>query len=198
MKANQDMERIYELLEKSDFNDLSEKDRTYILSVMTADDYIKQRETLKDIEVFFSDVDSPELNQSVFESLPDLKQEENGIIRFLKKPVKLYKVAAAIIVLTGLFSFIHFTNLHEQKNNSLSNDTIYIYKTDTIYSRIVDTVRQIKEKVVYITRTKDPESSSFLLMTAKNDFDSINPKEIDRNKSLVYNNSVSNDTVIKN
>jgi hypothetical protein len=57
----------------------------------------------------------------------------------LKQPVQMYKVAAAIIVLTGLFSFVHFTNLHDQNSNSLSNDTIFIYKTDTVYSRILDT-----------------------------------------------------------
>ena len=92
-------------------------------------------------------------------SLIALKKEQNIIIRFLKRPVQLYKVAATVIVLTGLFSFIHFTNLHEQNNNSLSNDTIYIYKTDTVYSRIIDTVKHIKEKVVYITRKMDPEST---------------------------------------
>jgi hypothetical protein len=198
MKANQDMERIYELLEVYDFNDLPENDRTFVLSFMTADEYINQRDTLKDSEILFSGAEGLELSPSVFDSLPILKQGENRIIRFLKKPVQLYKVAAAIILLTGLFSFIHITNLHEQKNNSLSNDTIYIYKTDTIYSRIVDTVRQIKEKVVYITQKKDPESASFLFMTAKNDFDSIQPNDLDRIRGLVIKDSVAKDTLINN
>jgi hypothetical protein len=107
-------------------------------------------------------------------------------------------VAATIVVLTGLFSFVHLTNLHDQNSKALSNDTIYIYKTDTIYSRIVDTVRQIKEKVVYITQKKEPESKSYLLMTAKNEFDSIQPNDYDRIKGFVMKDSSAKDTLINN
>ena len=34
MKANQDMERVYELLEQFDFRELSDSDRNYVLSRM--------------------------------------------------------------------------------------------------------------------------------------------------------------------
>jgi hypothetical protein len=198
MKANQDMERIYDLLERYDFNDLPENDRTYVLSVMMADEYIDHRAVLKDTEILFSVEEKIKVNPAVFGSISVLKQEENKIIRFLKKPVQMYKFAAAIVILTGLFSFVHLTNLHEQNRKVLSNDTIYIYKTDTIYSRIVDTVKQIKEKVVYITQKKEPESKSYLLMTARNEFDSIQPDEFDRIRGLVIKDSIAKDTLITN
>jgi hypothetical protein len=53
MDANQNIERAYELLEKFDFNELSEKDRLYILSVMTENEYGEMRDTIKDTDNFF-------------------------------------------------------------------------------------------------------------------------------------------------
>lgn len=201
MKSNQDMERVYELLEQFDFRELSDGDRNYVLSRITADEYQNLKATVKDTEMLFSDIQEPKLEESVYNSLIAMKKEHNILIRFLKRPVQLYKVAATVIVLTGLFSFIHFTNLHEQNNNSLSNDTIYIYKTDTVYSRIIDTVKHIKEKVVYITRKIDPESTPIIFTTAKNEFDyrlELYPGDKDRIKALVYNNNIANDTLLNN
>jgi hypothetical protein len=140
MNANQDMEKIYEFLEKSDFTELSEKDRTYVLMSMTEAEYNNLRSTLKDTEILFSQSLDSEPDGAVYASLIGRKENKNRIFRILRYPVQFYKVAATIIVLTGLFSFIHFSNLHEQYNDSLSHDTIYVYKTDTVSSRIADTL----------------------------------------------------------
>ncbi len=200
MKSNQDMERVYELLEQFDFRELSDNDRNYVLSLMTAGEYNNLRVTVKDTEMLFSEVQEPKLNESVYNSLIAGIKEKNIFIRFLKRPVQLYKVAATVIVLTGLFSFIHFTNLHEQNSNSLTNDTIFIYKTDTVYSRIIDSVKHIREKVVYMTINKNREATPILFTSAKNEFDyrlELYPGDIDRIKTL-YNNNIAFNTLRNN
>lgn len=141
MNENQDMEKIYDLLEKFDFRNLSEQERNHVLAEMTAEEYNNLRATLKDTEIHFSNALELEPEGSAYSSLISIKKKKYRIMRILNQPVQLYKVAASIILLTGLFSFVHFTNLHDQKNNSLSNDTIFVYKTDTVYSRIADTLK---------------------------------------------------------
>lgn len=140
MNANQDMEKIYEFLEKSDFRELSEPDRNYVLLSMSEEEYNNLRSTVKDTEMLFSNSRDSEPDKSIYTSLTGMKENKNRILGVLRYPVQFYKVAATVIVLMGLFSFIHFSNLHEQNNESLSNDTIFVYKTDTVSSRIVDTL----------------------------------------------------------
>jgi hypothetical protein len=140
MNANQDMEKIYEFLEKSDFRELSEPDRNYVLLSMSEEEYNNLRSTVKDTEMLFSNSRDSEPDKSIYTSLNGMKENKNRILGVMRYPVQFYKVAATVIVLMGLFSFIHFSNLHEQNNESLSNDTIFVYKTDTVSSRIVDTL----------------------------------------------------------
>jgi hypothetical protein len=140
MNVNQDMEKIYEFLEKSDFRELSEPDRNYVLLSMSEEEYNNLRSTVKDTEMLFSNSRDSEPDKSIYTSLTGMKENKNRILGVLRYPVQFYKVAATVIVLMGLFSFIHFSNLHEQNNESLSNDTIFVYKTDTVSSRIVDTL----------------------------------------------------------
>jgi hypothetical protein len=140
MNANQDMEKIYEFLEKSDFRELSGPDRNYVLLSMSEEEYNNLRSTVKDTEMLFSNSRDSEPDKSIYTSLTGMKENKNRILGVLRYPVQFYKVAATVIVLMGLFSFIHFSNLHEQNNESLSNDTIFVYKTDTVSSRIVDTL----------------------------------------------------------
>lgn len=186
MNSNQDMGSIYELLEKSDFADLSENDRERVLLEMTTSEYNSLRSTLKDTDMYFSNAREIDPEKSVYETLINIKKQESPLIRILRQPVQLYKVAAAIILLTGLFSLIHFTNLHEQNTNTLSNDTIFIYKTDTVYSRLIDTVKHIREKVVYISHKNAPEREQVLFMTARNDYESMKQEDFDRIKALFY------------
>ena len=40
MKSNPDIERVYELLEQHDFNELSEEDKNQVLSIMTEKEYM--------------------------------------------------------------------------------------------------------------------------------------------------------------
>jgi hypothetical protein len=201
MKANENMERVYELLEQFNFGELPAHDKSYILSVMSESEYTNLRSTLTDTEIFFANAEELNLNESLYKALINKRKNENFLIRVLKQPVQFYKVAASVLIILGLFSIFHYTNLNDNNKKKTSNDTIYIYKTDTVYSRFVDTVKLIKEKIVYITQKKEPDPSFKLLSAAKSDYDSskeICPNDIDRIKAFVFNNNVSNDTLFKN
>lgn len=198
MKANQGVERVFELLEQFDFNELCEQDKIYVLSVITEKEYNNMRGTINDVGTFFNNSEDVNLNSSIYKSLINKNKHVNILLKLLKQPIQLYKVAASVIVLIGLYSLIHFTNLKEKSSPISSNDTIFIYNTDTIYSKFVDTVRLIKEKIVFISREQDLLTPDKLLSNAKYEYDhnkEICPNDIDKIIELGFNNNVSNDTL---
>lgn len=200
MKANLSMERAYNLIEQFDFNDLAENDKIYVLSVMTEVEYINTRDTVKATEYLLANGSEIIPNDSLRNSVLNIIRKEKLIIKIERKSVKLYKVAAVIIILVGIFSIINYSNLHEKNNPLTFNDTIIIHKTDTVYSKLVDTVRLIKEKIVYIAREKIATPPAKLLSTAKNECDrskGICPEDIDRILELAFNHNVSSDTLFK-
>lgn len=200
MEVNQKMEKVNDLLEQFDFNELSEQDKRYILSVMSEIEYINMRTTLKDTENFFAQAVEPNLNDSLHKFLMNYRKNENRAIKFLKHPIQLYKVAASIVIVLGLYSFFHYSN-PQGKNSLLSlHDTIFINKTDTVYSKFIDTVKVIKEKIVYIPKEKDLIASVKLLSNSKLEYDcnrEICPNNVDKIKELAFNNNVSSDTLWK-
>jgi hypothetical protein len=200
MKANEEIERVYELMEKFDFNELCEQDKIYVLSVISEKEYINIRGTINEVGTFFTNSEDVNLNAAINKSLINKNKHVNILLKLLKQPIQLYKVAASIIVFIGLYSFIHFTNLKDKRSPISSNDTIFIYKTDTIYSKFVDTVRLIKEKIVFISREKDLVTPDKLLSNAKYEYDQnkeICPNDIDKIIEFSFNNSVSNDTLLR-
>jgi hypothetical protein len=201
MKTNQNKERVYELLEQFSFGELSEEDKSFVLSVTAENEYNNLRSTLRDTETFFAGAEEIDLGESVYNSLINKRKNENPLLKLLKQPVQFYKVAASIALILGLNVVFSYSDLNKKNNTKTSADTIYIYKTDTVYSRFVDTVKMIKEKIVYISLKKEYDQALKLLSAAKRDYDSskeICPHDIDRIKSLVFNNNVLNDTLFKN
>jgi len=200
MKTNQNMERVYELLEQFNFNELSERDKIYILSVMPETEYINMRDTIKETEGFFTNAAELNLSDSLYKSLMNKSRKGNILLKLLKQSVQLYKVAASVLIILGIYSVIHYSNLHEKNSTLALNDTIYIHKTDTIYSKLIDTVRIIKEKIVYIPREKVRVAPVKLLSNSKNEYDcnkEICPDDIDKIKGLAFNNNISRDTLFK-
>ena len=200
MKANQNMERIYELIEQFDFSELSETDKAYILTLISETEYNNMRNTLKDTENYFVQASEPILNDPERKSIADQSKDENRIIKLLKQPVQLYKVAASIVLILGIYSLIHYSN-QQQKNDLLAvHDTIVIHKTDTVYSKLVDTIRIIKEKIVYVPQKQDLLASNKILTDSKSVSDcnkEICPADLDKIKALALNNNVSNDSLLK-
>ena len=200
METNPNRERVYGLLEQYDFIELSEHDKSYILSILSEFEYINMRNALKQTQIFFASNVEPNLNDSLQALLMRKDKGENKILKFLKLPIQLYKVAASILIILGIYSAIHYSYPKEKNRLLALTDTIYINKTDTVFSRLVDTVKIIKERVVYISSPNDISVSDKLLSNSKNDYDcdkEICPNNIDKIKDLAFNNNVSNDTLWK-
>jgi len=201
MKANRDLERVYELLEQFDFKELSEEDRIYVLSVMTEHEFNNMRSTLKDTETFFINSCEPNINDSLFNSIINTNHKPNILIKILNRPVKFYQLAASILLLLGLYIINQYSDLPDKNSALPIHDTIYIRKTDTLSSKLADTVKNIKEKIIRVTREKDINPKDKLLSAAASEFDSgkiVCPGNIERIKQLTFFTDTSSETLFKN
>jgi hypothetical protein len=201
MKANRHFERLYEMLEQFDFNELSENDRIYVLSEMTENEFNNMRSTLKDTKTFFSNSCEPNINESIFNSLISTNHRPNILIKILNHPVKFYQLAASILLLLGLYFIIQYSELPDKNSAIPINDTIYIRKPDSLSSKLADTVKNIKEKIIYITREKDTNPMDKLLFTAKFEFDSGKigcPTNFEIIKQVTFFADTSGETLFKN
>jgi hypothetical protein len=201
MKANQYLERVYELLEQFDFEELSDEDRIYVLSVMTENEFNDMRSTLKDTETFFSNSYEPNINDSLFNSIMSTNHKPNILIKILNHPVKFYQLAASILLLLGLYIIKQYSDLPDKNSALPINDTIYIHKTDSLSSKLADTVKNIKMKIIYVARKKDLNPQDKLLSTATFEFDSgkiVCPGNIERIKQLTFFTDTSGETQFKN
>jgi hypothetical protein len=201
MKANQSVERVYELIEQFEFTELSENDRTYVMSVMSVNEYNALRFTLKTTESVFNKSEELDLNESVYESIIKIHNKRNFFVKLMTLPVQLYKVAAILMILIGLYSYIHSFSPNYNQSLRLTNDTVFVYKTDTLYSKFIDTVTLIKEKIVYVSKEKANEHSGNLLSNARYEYDfkkEIGPEDIAKIKDLSFKNNISNDTLFYN
>ena len=209
MKANTYLERVYELLEQFDFNELPENDRIYVLSKMAEDEYINMRSTIQDTETFFSNSSEPEISVSLLSSIIRTNHKPNLLIKILNQPVKFYQLAASIALLLAIYAIKQYSDL-PIKNSALPlYDTLFIQKTDTVYpkstdtisSKLADTVKFIKEKIINISGEKGINNQAKLLSTTAYVSDSTNivyPKTTDYIKELTITKDVSRDTLFKN
>jgi hypothetical protein len=201
MKANPYLERLYELLEQFDFNELSEKDRTYVLSNMSEKEYINMRSTIKDTETFFSNSSEPHINVSLLSSIIHTNHKPNILINILNRPVKFYQLAASIVLILAIYTIKQYSNFPDKNSALPLHDTIFIQKTDSIYPKLADTVKSIKEKIIYISREKDTNTLVKLLSTTAYVFDSskvVFTKTTNSIKELTFIKDVSSDTLFKN
>lgn len=201
MKTDLYFEKVYELLEQFDFKDLSEKDRIYVLSVLTESEFNEMRSTLKDTETFYSNSCEPVINGSLLDSITGTNKKSNFLLKILNRPVKVYQLAASILLILGLLIIKQYSEL-SVKNSALPvRDTLYIHKSDSLSSKLADTIKNIKEKIIYITREKDINHSDKLLSTAKFAFDSgnfVSPANIARIRQLSLFTDTSRETLFKN
>jgi hypothetical protein len=200
MKANQGVERVYELLEQFEFDELSEQDKMYVLSMMTEKEYINMRVTLMDTENFLTNAEELTLSDALHKSLINKTKDRNILVKLLKKPIQIYKVAASVLVILGIYTVIQFSTIHSKNRTLALNDTIYIQKTDTVYEKLVDTVKIIKEKIIYVSQEKDRLKPVKLISTSNNVYDSskeICPEDVDKIKALAFNSNISRDTLFR-
>ena len=113
MKQNKNIEKIYDLAEKFDFNELSESDKRIILKEISEEEFAGIRLTIVNTDELYSKMD-----------LPVKADKKSGIKKIIYYPVEFYKVAATLLVLVGL-GYV-FSDLHKTVEKE------YITETDTL------------------------------------------------------------------
>ena len=201
MKTDLYFEKVYELLEQSDFKDLSEQDRIYVLSVLSESEFNEMRSTLTRTETFFSNSCEPVINGSLFDSITGTNNKSNFLLKILNRPVKVYQLAASILLIIGLLIIKQYSDSPVKNSAIPVRDTLYIHKSDSLSSKLADTVKNIKEKIIYITMEKDINHSDKLLSTSKFAFDSekyVSPADIAGIRMLTLLTDTSMETLFKN
>ncbi len=138
MKKEQAMEKIYDLVEQFDFEELSEIDKSFVLKHISYAEYATIRSTISDTNGLFS-------------KNPVSPQKGKGFS--LKKlavyPVELYKIAAAILLILGIAFLISKNQSTSKKELITLIDTVFIEKTDTVVFEKTNTIEVVKTKIVY-------------------------------------------------
>jgi hypothetical protein len=201
MEDNGKMAQVYELLEQSDFKDLSENDQKFVLSVMSETEYNQMRLTIGNVEAYFDQ------NQDMEPGKLELNNTgvKKNLIQFVRRPVPLYQVAASILILLGLFFAYNHYQTPKPESMLALNNTIPMHKTDTIYLKITDTVRVVVEKLVYITPSVLDTSTSLMasneskiaVTTELNCDKNLCPDDVEIIQSMGTNKATSLDSVLK-
>lgn len=141
MKEEQYSEKLYDLVESFEFEELSEKDKSLVLQHISKNEYSNIRSTIVDANTLFS------------KNLFVLKKEKKSIVRrIVTYPVELYKIAAMIILFLGI-GFISSNISHKSQPKVIASaDTIYTHKVDTVLVEKTTTVEVVKEKIVFKDR----------------------------------------------
>jgi len=200
MKTGKNEERIYELLEQFNFRELSAEDKRLVLSEMSETEYNRMRHTIIDTECFYSSSIGPEEEEFSSEKFNRKQDKEILIIKLLKYPVQLYKVAATVLVVFGIYAIIQYSGMSKRNNQLASLDTVYIHKTDTIYSKIIDTVKIITEKIISEPHKPNKLIAQNNVYVPNKEIDysrELCPKDIDMIKEMSFNSDLSNDSSLK-
>ena len=137
MTNDNNIQRIQELSEQFDFVELTPEQQQIVLAEITEEEYILLRQTISETTSFFDE--EPRLiiaGDSVKPTLDDHQNERSSIFsRIINYNIPLYKIAAAILVLFGLYTL--FPGSTETTPNSLAdqtNEDNTTYISDTIVS----------------------------------------------------------------
>jgi hypothetical protein len=199
MGSNQNHEIIYQLIEQFDFNELSAEDKLFVLSHLSESEYQNMRETIKDSKKYFTD--NPEMmpDASIYKSLTRADKHKNVVVRTLNYSMQLYKVAVTILIILGITFLLFYKSNPGLYKQMLVHDTIYINKTDTVYSLLRDTIQIVKTLFVNIPQKSGTAQGRKLLAgnTVKNDCSKeICPSDVDRITHMVSSNNIAQDTFL--
>lgn len=134
--------RIFDLLEKYSFEQLSEQDNIFVLSEMSKEEYDFQREIM---------LGAAELDYNIPKPLPFAAPLARVV--FWKRPIPLYQVSVAAALIFGFFLFTR--NEEERKNTDVSFGALvslnnnFISRTDTVF----DTITQFSPMITLIHDT---------------------------------------------
>jgi hypothetical protein len=196
MQTNNTIEKVYELLERYEFTELSEIDRQHVLSVMNEDEYSKMRKIIDNVKIELKGEIEP-----VKSNPPCIRQSrESKLKHFLNYELKVYKVAAIIVILVTIFFLFKHSNSDNSNQVITKNDIITICHIDTVHTIIYDTVEIIKTKLNYTqSEIPKPEMNELISQSIhKNDCsNSLCPNEIENISVMNSRNPISIDSTTK-
>jgi hypothetical protein len=188
MKDEQHLERIYDLVEMFDFNNLSETDKEFVIKHITLKEYTDLRSTIKDSVEFFSKYPENMINQKRYHWK-----------KIALYPIELYKIAAAILLIISAVSLLSKWDNSKHQNLIAGVDTVFVKKTDTLLVYVGDTIVKIKE----LTQNKniDRKENDRIhktgviekIVTERDCSKELCPKDIQKLSTLKCKNDFSND-----
>lgn len=137
MEKDKNIEEVYSLIERLDFEELSDSEKDIVLSQISREEYTNIRSSIVDTKTLFADF-SESSKEGKF----------TKIKQFILFPVELYKVAAVILLLFGMTFYLSRVHLLEEKELIAFVDTVYLTKLDTFFIERIDTIEFVKEKVI--------------------------------------------------
>lgn len=196
MHTNNNIEKVYELLEQFEFAELSEIDKQNVLSVMTESEYTEMRKTIDTLKnVLQNDIEAVR-GIPVYSRQAKLKT----LSRVFNFNLKFYQVAASIAILITIFFLFQHSNKDNVNQTIAINDTKVIHPIDTVHTIIYDTIVIIREKVKFIQAnlSKLGQNAMVTQTTQKIDCNSnLCPNEIENITVMNCKNSISNDSTIR-
>ncbi|MBN1186934.1 MAG: hypothetical protein JXB49_31950 [Bacteroidales bacterium] len=138
MEKDKHIEKIYELVELYDFDELSEDDRSFVLEHISVEEYSRMRETITETKNLF------EKSEITYR-----KDRSFKVKKIIAYPVELYKIAALLILFFGTGYTISSLNYSHKRKLIAATDTIYTNHVDTFVVEKTDTIEIIKERLVY-------------------------------------------------
>ena len=197
MGTNNNIERAYDLVEQFDFNELSEEDKLYILSIMTEVQYADMRKTMTDVKVSLENDIEPDLD------MPKTKSNNNvnKLLRLVNYQIPIYKVAASIAIIIATYFMFQKLNLNQTNQLMARNDTIVIHQIDTVYTKVYDTIRIINNNVRSLQAEINQSENLKSISSSNQSFDcnkELCPNEVGKIVTLNNKNNISNDSVLNN
>ena len=202
MKDQENLNKLQELIEKFDFEELSKKDKEFVLSNSSQDEYEELRSIVEKSKSFFENQNSIKPDDKILNKLHYELEEKSWISSIINYQIPLYKLAVSVIILFGiLFIFINHQYSREQIQIA-QVDTVYIENFDTVKITEYDTVEIIKKVFVkkennnlrvhpIITNLNKTQFSADYSVTLKTR--SVNPKDLDRLLKYTKSNSIKYD-----
>jgi hypothetical protein len=142
MKKQNNIDYIYEIAEKWNFEQLADEDKSMVLSSFSAKEYGKIRDEILEMQKLPTLNANPASVKTVKSAL--LKEHFSNAPKksFWTIKLPLYRVAAAFLLLICIYFFLPY---HGKNEKQISQNTKIVEKTDTLIQTTKDTVIIIKE-----------------------------------------------------
>ncbi len=151
---------IYSWIEKLDFKDLTQQQKTFVENSLSQQEYEKMRHAYLQSVSYFKKDKSGMPKIGGFKDISKKITPKKEIAHFLQRSIPIYQAAAAAILLLLIASFLTYTLF-------VPNQTNYIQLTDTVYIKQKDTVHVV-EKI------KIPEKKN--ITKSKNTYKTVEKK----------------------